>query len=38
MSTALGSTFGADFNCSGDLSNTTADSGWACMGSLQKII
>ena len=38
MSTALGSTFGADFNCSGGLSNTTADSGWACMGSLQKII
>ncbi len=37
VSTALGSTFGADFfNCSGGLSNTTADSGWACMGSLQK--
>lgn len=36
MSTALGSTFGADFNCSGGLSNTTADSGWACMGEFAK--
>ncbi|ENG3492487.1 VWA domain-containing protein [Acinetobacter baumannii] len=36
MSTALGSTFGAVFNCSGGLSNTTADSGWACMGEFAK--
>ncbi|RZH07953.1 VWA domain-containing protein [Acinetobacter pittii] len=36
MSTALGSTLGANFTCSGGLSNTTADSGWACMGEFAK--
>lgn len=36
MSTALGSTLGADFNCSGGLSNTSSDSGWACMGEFAK--
>lgn len=36
MSNALGSTLGVDFNCSGGLSNTTADSGWACMGEFAK--
>ena len=36
MSTALGSTLGANFTCSGGLSNTTAESGWACMGEFAK--
>ncbi|MBJ9702543.1 PilC/PilY family type IV pilus protein [Acinetobacter calcoaceticus] len=36
MSTALGGTLGADFNCSGGLSNTSSDSGWACMGEFAK--
>ncbi|WP_440206503.1 PilC/PilY family type IV pilus protein [Acinetobacter oleivorans] len=36
MSTALGSTLGANFSCSGGLSNTSSDSGWACMGEFAK--
>lgn len=36
MSMALGSTLGANFSCSGGLSNTSSDSGWACMGEFAK--
>ncbi|WP_407651550.1 pilus assembly protein [Acinetobacter sedimenti] len=35
MKAALG-TLGANFNCTGGLTNTTNDSGWACMGEFAK--
>lgn len=35
MKAALG-TFGANFNCTGGLSNTGNSSGWACMGEFAK--
>lgn len=36
MSTALGSTYGADFSCSGGLAGGGTDSGWDCMGEFAK--
>ena len=36
MSTALGSTYGASFSCSGGLSGGGGDSGWDCMGEFAK--
>lgn len=36
MSTALGSTHGADFSCSGGLTGGGTDSGWDCMGEFAK--
>lgn len=36
MSTALGSTHGANFSCSGGLTGGGSDSGWDCMGEFAK--
>ncbi|MEQ1104020.1 VWA domain-containing protein [Acinetobacter ursingii] len=36
MSKALGGTYGANFSCSGGLTNTDSDSAWDCMGEFAK--